>query len=196
MTPSPFRYFLDPHHFSSYREPGEVCPFCGLARPGYCGGFYGEADTYEFICEVCLLGGKLSEKGLTLNEGAGIRSGLRRKHSELTELEVDALAQERTMELEQRTPAVMSWQHLIWPDHCGDFCCYIKEAGQLDMQRLAQEGDGRAFFEAHLDEPGRSDIWETVRPDLPEDNSIGYSVGVYLFQCCHCGEYIILWDCD
>lgn len=196
MTSFPFRYFLDPHHFSSYCDSGEVCPFCGLVRPGYDGGFYGEADAYEFICEVCLLGGKLTEKGLTLNEGADLRSGLRQRHPELAGPEAAMLAQERTTELEQRTPAVMSWQYLIWPDHCGDFCCYIKEAGKLDMEKLAPDGDGRAFFKAHLDEQRRDDIWETVRPDLPVDNAVGHSVGVYLFQCCHCNEYIILWDCD
>ncbi len=190
---SPFRYFHDPHHFSSYSAAGEVCPFCGLKRPGYGGGFYGEAE-YDFICEVCLLDGRLTENDLTTNEGEDLR--LRQERPELSEAEMVTLTQERTTELEQRTPAIMAWQGIIWPAHCGDFCCFIKEAGQIDMHRLAPDGDGRAFFEAHLDEPGRDDIWETVRPDAPEDNSVGYSVGVYLFQCLECGEYLISWDCD
>lgn len=195
---SPFRYFRDPHHFSSFIEAEEVCPFCGLARAGYRGGFYGEAehDALEFICEVCLLAGKLTEKGLLLNEAVDLRPDIRQQYPELSETEVATLTQQRTAELEQRTPSIMAWQPLLWPVHCGDFCCFLKEAGQLDMHKLASGGDGRAFFEAHLDEPGRDDIWETVRPDAPVDNSVGYSVGVYLFHCLECGKYLIAWDCD
>jgi len=191
--PSPLRYFRDPHHFSSYSEAGEECPFCGLERAGYGGVFFGESDC-DFVCEVCLLDGKLSENDLTTNEGCDL--DLLRERPDLTALEAVALTRERTTELEQRTPAVMAWQPLLWPAHCGDFCCFIKEAGQLDMNRLAPDGNGRAFFESHLDEPGRADIWDTIRHDAPEDNSVGCSVGVYLFQCLECGEYLILWDCD
>ena len=77
--PSPFRYFKDPHHFSSYNVAGEMCPFCGLTRAGYSGGFYGESDQddLEFICEVCLLAGKLTEKGLLLNEAVELRPDIR-----------------------------------------------------------------------------------------------------------------------
>ncbi|MBV9849704.1 MAG: CbrC family protein [Armatimonadetes bacterium] len=195
---SPFRYFRDPHHFSSYTDRGEVCPFCNLTLPGYGGGFSGEAqyDDLEFICETCLLDGKLIEKGLATNQGCDVRPELRQRHPELDEIGREALAQQRIVELEQRTPPIMTWQGLIWPSHCGDYCCFIKEAGQLDMNRLAPDGNGRVFFEAHLDEPGRDDIWEGVRPDAPTDNAVGYSVGVYLFQCLECGEYLIRWDCD
>ena len=196
--PSPFRYFKDPHHFSSYNVAGEMCPFCGLTRAGYSGGFYGESDQddLEFICEVCLLAGKLTEKGLLLNEAVELRPDIRDYYPQLSETEATTLTQQRTAELEQRTPGILAWQPLLWPVHCSDFCCFVKEAGQLDMHRLAPDGNGRAFFEAHLEEPGRDDIWETVRPEAPVDNSVGYSVGVYLFQCIECGEYLITWDCD
>lgn len=196
--PSPSRYFRDPHHFSSYAEAGEVCPFCGLARPGYQISFYSEAedDDLDFICEVCLACGKLVARGMKINEATELRPDLRLLQPDLSEAEVETLFQTRASELEQRTPAIMAWQPLIWPIHCGDFCCFIKEAGQLDMERLAPDGDGRAFFETHLIEEGRDDIWETVRPDAPEDNSVGYSVGVYLFQCLECREYQIEWDCN
>ena len=196
--PSPFRYFQDPRHSSSYCDTGEVCPFCGLARPGYGGGFYGAAehDDLEFICEVCLLEGRLTEKGLSMNEESDLRPEVRERYPVLSDAEVDVLTRQRVTEQTQRTPRVMAWQPLCWPAHCGDFCCFIKEAGQLDMHRLAPDGDGRAFFESHLTETGRDDIWETVRPDAPSDNSVGYSVGVYLFQCLECCEYLIEWDCD
>jgi hypothetical protein len=40
------------------------------------------------------------------------------------------------------------------------------------------------------------DVWRAIRPDSPKDNSTAYSVGVYLFQCLRCQEYVILWDCN
>lgn len=195
-NPSPFRYFRDPHHFSSYSDTGEVCPFCGLARPGYGGGFFGlETDGYEFVCEICLREGRLADQDLTTNESSSLMPDINAKHPGLSEENLQALIQDRTAELEQRTPAVMAWQTVIWPSHCGDFCCYIKEAGQLDMQRLAPNSDGQRFFEDHMEER-QEDVWGTIRPDAPADNSITYSLGVYLFQCLECTEYAITWDCD
>ncbi len=194
--PTPFRYFLDPHHFSSYRDAGEVCPFCGLVRPGYEGGFseaaeYDDhAEHYGFICEVCLSDGKLVEKDLLLHEGLlqegeKLRSDLRLRHPEMSGAEVETLAQQRTTELEQHTPKIKGWWPFGWASHCGDFCCFIKEAGQLDMHRLAPDGNGHAFLVSLLD----AEIWDMVRPDAPEDNSVEHHVGLYLFQCLECGKY-------
>lgn len=53
------------------------------------------------------------------------------------------------------------------------------------MHQLAPDGDGRAFFESLLD----SDVWEMIRPDAPEDSSVEYHVGIYLFRCLECGKY-------
>ena len=189
--PSPFRYFHDPHHFSNYCDVGEACPFCGLVRPGYGRRFYEQAtfDGYEehhgFICEVCLSEGKLAKKGLMLEEDEKLRLDIHLRSPELSEAEVGTLAQQRTNDLEQRTPRIKGYWLSYWATHCGDLCCFIKEAGQLDMHRLAQDGDGRAFFESLLD----AGIWDMVRPDAPEDNSVEHHVGIYLFQCLECGKY-------
>ena len=195
-NPSSFRYFRNPYHFSSFSDAGEVCPFCGLTRPGYGGVFYGiDNDGINFICEVCLLEGKLAEKALTTNEGGHLRPGIEAQYPNLSKIELELLIQTRTAELEQHTPRMMTWQDLFWPSHCGDFCCFVKEAGQLDMQRLALDGDGQRFFEDHMEER-QEGVWKNIRHDAPEDNSVGYTLGVYLFQCLECGEYVITWDCD
>ncbi len=192
--PTPFRYFLDPHHFSNYSDSGEVCPFCGLVRPGYGGGFSwaAEYDGYDehhgFICEVCLKDGKLPQKGFFIEEGAKLRLDIRFRHPELSEAEVETLALRRASEVEQRTPRIKGLSLSLWATHCGDFCCFIKEAGQLDMHRLAPDGDGRAFLESLLI-GGGGYLWEMVRPDAPEDNSVEHHVGIYLFRCLECGKY-------
>jgi len=106
---------------------------------------------------------------------------------------------ERTAEVEQRTPSPVTWQHLSWPAHCGDYACFIGEVGQPDLNALAPNGDGKAFLAEHLHEAMlmlETDIWDWIRPDSPKDASTSYSVGVYLFQCLHCGHYLILWDVD
>ena len=75
----------------------------------------------------------------------------------------------------------------------------VQEAGQQDFNRLAPDGNGLSFFRAHLSEGDRyhvENVWGSIRPDAPQDDSVGYSVGVYLFQCLECGEYIVEWDCD
>jgi uncharacterized protein CbrC (UPF0167 family) len=197
-----FRYFRAPHHFSSYDPAGKRCPLCGLVRLGYEGGFHDpvEHDDLGYICEVCLAAGRLGAKGLTLNDGyRDLSPALKERHPELSQAQIEALSQSRRSELEQRTPAIMTWQDLWWPAHCGDYCCYVKEAGQQDFNRLASDGDGLSFFRTHLKDADRydvEDVWDSMRPDAPQDNSVGYSVGVYLFQCLECGEYVIEWDCD
>jgi hypothetical protein len=40
------------------------------------------------------------------------------------------------------------------------------------------------------------EVWEGVRPDVPLDGRVAYSIGIYLFQCLNCGECVLLWDCD
>jgi len=189
--PSPFRYFQDPHHFSSYQDDGEMCSYCGLVGPGYGGGSYWEADPddyveyQDFICGVCLVDGKLTAKGLPVEDGERLRRDISLRRPELSNAEVEMLARQRTSEVEQRTPRIKGWPLYHWMTHCGDFCCYIKEVGQLNIQRLAPDGDGRAFLDSLLG----GDVWGDVRPDAPEDSSVQHHVGIYLFQCLECGKY-------
>lgn len=197
-----FRYFRTPYEFSTYSDAPQTCDLCDRARLGYRGPFYGSANV-EFVCEECLITGKLTHKGLRTNEGdwAAIHDQLRALHPELDDAQTETLLRQRSAELEHRTPHPVTWQDFFWPAHCGDYCRFIKEAGQPDLNELAPDGDGRAFFGAHLygnlgELTNVSDVWEDIRPDSPKDNAVAYHVGVYLFQCLHCKTYTILWDCD
>lgn len=195
-----FKYFKDPHHFAHYHAEGDTCNICGERRPGYAGPFFGKADI-DFVCEPCLAAGRLAESGNYSNDPdvGAMRKQLREGHPDLDEAELESVVKERTEQLIRRTPQPATWQHLIWPAHCGDYCCYLKEAGTPDLEALAPGGDGKAFFADHLLDPEETDadlVWEGIRPDSPRDSSISYTVGVYLFQCRHCGEYLIHWDCE
>lgn len=195
-----YRYFYKPHAFSTYTTEKNHCTLCGEMHSGYKGPFYGEADV-AFVCEECLAAGKLRDLGASANEGdvGSLREQLRILFPDYNETQIRALERQRTEELEHRTPYLLTWQDFSWPAHCGDYCCFIKEVGLQDLDTLASDGDGRRFFEDHLHGDHRrgtelDNWWPGIRPDSPEDNSVAYNVGVYLFQCTHCARYVILWD--
>ncbi len=198
---SRFRYFLLPHAFSTYRhDPPHPCDFCGRTRPGYGEPFYGPGDE-DFICEECLIAGRLAERGLTTNSGdqKALSEQLRALHPGAGPERIEELIRARTAELEERTPHIVSWQDWDWPAHCGDYARFEGEVGQPDLVRLAPDGDGQRFFLDHLYDFREStdpDTWGSIRPDPPTDLSVSYSTAVYLFRCLHCGEYLTIWDCD
>jgi uncharacterized protein CbrC (UPF0167 family) len=144
----------------------------------------------------------LAEHDLETNEGdqAGLARQLRQLQPSLDEAALRTLVAERTAELEQRTPHLTTWQDFRWPAHCGDYCQFVKEVGILDLERLAPDGDGLAFFASHTqdmqDLEHAREVWPGIRPDSPESSEPAYDVGVYLFECLTCGEPIILWDCS
>lgn len=195
MSENSFRYFRYPHHFSTYSSAPKTCDLCGQLQPGYDGPFYG-LNKIKFVCEQCLISGKLADKDAFTNEGdlGTLRQQIKSLHPELTQVEIEKLTNIRDAELQQRTPHLVTWQDFFWPAHCGDYCCFIKEAGKPDLSGIAPEGKVHLLFGAKDDEFNH--WWEGVRPDSPKDNSTSYSIGVYLFQCLHCHEYIVLWDCD
>ncbi len=195
-----YRYFAKPHAFSTYKFEKSFCDLCGRSRTGYKGGFRGRVHI-EFVCEECLAAGKLRLRGAFTNEGdiRALREQLKTMFPEYGETQLRFLERRRTDELEHRTPHILTWQDFQWPAHCGDYCCFIKEVGLEDLDRLAADGNGRQFFEEHLHNDNRrgtelDNWWYGIRPDSPEDNSVAYNVGVYLFQCLLCAKYVILWD--
>ena len=82
--------------------------------------------------------------------------------------------------------------------HCLDYCCFEKEAGRLDFERLDSRGNGRRFFIDHLHPEYRDvdldHLWEALRQDAPVDQSQAYDTSAYLFSCLECGTYVITWD--
>ncbi len=201
-APKPsFKYFRHPHRFAQYSVEPQACVICHQSRPGY-RGLFSRSPEVDSVCEECLVAGRLAELDAINNLGPKnlLRRRLQELHPELDETSRETLVQQRTDELEHRTPKPMSWQGIDWPVHCSDYCCFLQEVGKPDLEALAPDHDGRAFFVSHLEEDSRYDnsgeVWDYIRPDSPQDSSVAYSIGVYLFQCLECGAYIILWDQD
>jgi len=197
MSRSPFRYHHNPHKFSTYSLELGNCDFCSQKTPGYKGPFYG-TNNVNFVCEECLIVGKLAERNAFTNEGdfGSLKKEIQQKQPQLNESEIVRLAKIANDELCHRTPHVVTWQDFLWPVHCADYCGVIKEAGKPDLLKIAPMDEVRLMF-GSIDDENFKDWFETgIRPDSPNDNLIAYSIGVYLFQCLHCQKYIVLWDTD
>ncbi len=196
-----FRYFRDPHNFSTYTTEPHKCELCGEQRPCYEGPFYGLADL-DFTCEECIASGRLAEDDFQTNQtdAETLFKQLRMLNPKLWTDDLERMAAERSAEVEQRTPHLVTWQDMQWPAHCGDYCCFIKGAGIADFGKLAPDGNAQAFFQSHLygrdKETDLDFLWKAVREDSPQNNKESYWTETYLFQCLHCGEYVIRWDCN
>ena len=196
MSNTLFRYHRDPHNFSTYSPEPQTCTLCGNNTSGYEGPFHSLKEI-DFVCEECLVNGKLAEHDATTNEGdlRTLRKEIRIKNPDVSDLEIERLVQIADDELSYRTPRVVTWQDFFWPVHCADYCCFVKEAGKSDILKIAPEDQIHLLFDDSDDESFR--VWfEAIRPGSPKNNSIAHSIGVYLFQCLHCQKYKVLWDAD
>lgn len=201
-----YRYFRDPHHFSSYQTTPERCDICGETRPGYGGVYYGISEDVDFVCEPCMIGGRIAEKGQQTNDGniELVGEQLQRRHPEWSAEQIAATAAERLLELQTRTPGMITWQDTDFPVHCGDFCCFLKNAGRPDYKAISELHDGYNAWFASMDFSGyklsevaeqAKFLWEEcLRDDSPKDGETASSAEFYLFQCLVCGTYITLWD--
>lgn len=196
-----YRYFKQPYSFSTYTADAQECGICEAVAPGFEGPFFG-TDDLDLACEACLHSGRLAENDFATNDGdvATLTEALARANPKLTAAQVEALAAERTAELHHRTPHITTWQDFTWPVHCSDYCRYEKEAGRSDFVALAGSADPKRFFSEHLHPDHRDTdldhLWQSLREDSPQDNSVAYDTAAYLFTCLVCNEPVILWDCD
>jgi uncharacterized protein len=194
-----FKYFDHPHTSpaSTWSEEVATCALCGAEGPGYDGPFYGDGDDVDRVCEECLASGELAVNELSTNEGdvESLRAQLEKAPAEQRE----ALVEERTAEVATRTPGLVTWQDLPWPAHCGDYCRFLGEGGQKELNALAPDGNGEAFFREHLYAADRelgTPPFEDLPPQAPTREEGAYDVGVYLFRCLGCGAHVIRWDAN
>ena len=149
----------------------------------------------EFVCEDCLIQERLSELNTVTNDCdvEALKLQIAQLCSGYTEQEVEKFSQEKSFEIIYRTPRIQTWQDYLWPAHCGDYCKFIKEVGQSELLQIAKLEEIKDLL-AIEDETDFRFIWESIRKDIPVDNSTAYDIGIYLFQCLHCNEYVVLWD--
>ena len=196
MTAEPaYRYFAHPRApvVTMWRPDPGRCELCERLLPGYEGSFYGERDC-DFVCEECLLAGKLEAAGLSTNDPdlAALRDQLR----EVEEPERSRLIEERTGELKFRTPSLVTWQQLAWPACCGDFLRFEGEIGREEMDALAEGGSGWQWFLDHVRDELPKEFEASDLAPRASNATEQWSLVAYHFRCLHCRRSAVLWDCD
>jgi uncharacterized protein CbrC (UPF0167 family) len=192
----PFDLFAAPAAYSTWSDDAE-CHFCG-AEGAFESPFLGEEEI-DAVCDECLAEGKLAEIGLSTNQGDSVALRTQLASKRLPMHEAEALLDEQLRQVEQLTPAWVSWQDQLWPAHCGQFARYVKVMGRDDvLERCADKPPADWLAEA-LHDPEDADmeaLWGEMRPGSPTDQSEAYSTEFYLFECRVCGHEMVMWDCE
>lgn len=72
--------------------------------------------------------------------------------------------------------------------HCGDYCAFV---GYVGYRELKQMGIVDEILQDSV-----WDMWGAKPEEVLKDLVNGGSVQGYLFQCLHCGKYLLWADCD
>ena len=170
-----FKYHRNPLHTGAIVKSDRVCPACEKKR-GYA--FFSivwtESDQeYEGLCPWCIHDGT----------AAKIFHGFAPYPVVSEDIE-----QNRIDELMSRTPEMDTYQDIIWPTHCGDFCEFLDYIRSWDdVKRRGIEKD----IIKDLKENSDFSVSEVKKNLDPESCMIGY-----LFRCLHCGKHNLYIDLD
>ncbi|MDE6313971.1 MAG: CbrC family protein [Lachnospiraceae bacterium] len=140
----------------------------------YEGPFY-SVETIDVLCPECIATGRAAEKfdGEFQDEGA-------------TDAD-EVMDEKKTDELIHRTPGYCGWQQEYWRAHCNDYCAYLGGVGTRELNQMD-------ILEEVLEDPILDDTFKGWIRDGKLVN--GGSFQGYLFQCLHCGKYLLWADID
>ena len=199
----PYKYFKYPSRYAVLTDEAVSCEICKETK--ICldaTAFYSE-DEHEAVCEDCLKAGRLTEINAFTNDGDveqlfdQLKALLPESSHELLLLD----AKDKTTELELQTPPLVSWQDWQFPALDGDYAQFLSFASHQDLNKLAEDGDGRAFLEKYLLEELQEHtdfdrLWKAI-PEKRIKNvaaSNNFPVLAYIFKSCHSSNYVIVWD--
>lgn len=158
-----FKYHPNLYEMDILEHFEGTCKCCGNPGSVFYQGIYCVEDV-DYLCLDCIASGKAAEKF----DG----------HFNSDFDDVDN--PEAIDELMHRTPGYLSWQEPVWKACCNDFCAYLGTVGTKELEKL---GIADELFE----EGGSFDGYENARSELAKD---GWFTG-HLFQCLHCGKYLL-----
>lgn len=193
-----FRYLVSPDIEVLGRQDPQPCVTCGKQRPGFA--LYVEAEhgfDLHYVCDECIRQSRPAERDLRFHDSdrRGLWHQLGASRPELSTEARETLARKQILEVESGTPRPPIFQPFVWPAHCGDFFGFVKRVGREELTALSPEGDGKAFFRRHVEEPGEADgdwVEETWEAGFAPEGFIN----AYLWRCLECGHHLITWDHD
>jgi uncharacterized protein CbrC (UPF0167 family) len=201
-----FKYFENPDAFTELNEKQTICNVCQIEN--YCFDaelFFGE-DKLNSVCPECLGNGELMNRDIYTCGGdiEELKRQLSEINSELSESEIDKLAEIKTNELEKTTPYLVTWQEWNWPCIEGDYCKFIGFGSREFYERLAVETTDEILFKNsfYRDQKDESDVdylWKEVLPekeikDFKSSNE--YATLFYIFRSLNSDKIITMWDCS
>jgi hypothetical protein len=169
------------------------------------------------MCEKCLTNGVLKKLNCSTNIGNPkfLQQQIRILNRELSDEQIEKTANEKTNEIEYKTPKIDSFQEITWPIHCADYCCFIGNVGKEELNNLSPDGNGRKFLDSVMFESSHiyekvtyepiteysgysydlNDIWSYLPEHSPRKLQDPVSC-LFLFQCLTCGKYLGFTDFD
>ena len=198
-----FTYFVDPDNFAN-TEKNCSCDLC-KQKSDYCLNVEDyELDRKLKVCYDCVLNGRLEELEIKLNNilyphiDKEYLANLKKIFPKLSNKELESKYLDQSRILTYLTPALVTWQDLYWPYHCGDYCEYLQMAGTEDLNEFVTNSDGKGFLEKHLtpDSLGWTidELWSSLKPGTMKNFNDNWSPTAYIFRCLTCKEYFIHVD--
>ena len=198
-----FKYFDKAEIFVGLREELTICDTCGVEK--FCfdaEGYYG-TDELISICPDCLESGQLNSKDtFTCNsDKAELKRQLEILNPNLTSNEIFTLVETKTLELEKRTPQLVTWQDWSWPCSDGDYCKFIGYGSKIFFSELAKNINVEDFFKNSFYDTllFNDNLWTEAVPEEAIKNyedSNKFSTLFYVFKSLSSDKIITLWDCD
>lgn len=196
-----FKYFDKPELFVGLRETKTICDTCGQEKVCFdAEAFYG-TDDLTSICPDCLASGQLIHKNAFTCDGdiEELKQQIKRLNPDLTNDEIQNIADQKTIELVTTTPHLVTWQDWQWPCADGDYCRFIGYGSKPFYKELAKQIPVEEFFkdsfydiESYIDY-----LWKDVVPDKEIKNyndSNMYGALFYVFKSLNSDKIITIWD--
>lgn len=169
-----FPYDADPLADGRFEERVITCEVCGQRRGwAYVGGMYAVEKPSQ-LCPWCAADGYAAAK----YQG----------HFQDVDFPGDPSEESRNAVL-TRTPSVVLWNPILWPDHCGECCTYMGTLSPAEQAEItAQESVQREAAEL-----ARSISSSWAAQVVLECADQG-TLTLHLFQCARCGTYRLSLD--
>lgn len=188
MQQSRFRYIHDTAHCL----PGDdnaPCFACGRKAPEF--GFIvlrdDGCDEYD-VCESCLRSGALKNIDVAVNY-PDLDSFVNVRRPGISDADQEAYIWERSDEVAYQTPRPAIQNEFRWPVHCFDYLTFHRPVYPEDLDRLASDGNGRAYFLEHQD--SKEGHWDQEDVDAFWASGGRGAVTAYLWRCAECSEFVI-----
>ncbi|WP_081790755.1 CbrC family protein [Deinococcus phoenicis] len=169
-----FPYYADPLADGCFKQEAITCEVCEQRREwAYTGGLYA-ANEPDSLCPWCVADGSAAARF----EGT----------FQDVYFSETASTESRSAVLE-RTPRVVLWNPVHWPDHCGECCTYL---GTLDPSAQPQLAAQESIqWEARDLARSISATW--TAEDLL-DCAVRGTMTLHLFRCRNCETYSLSLD--